>query len=131
MSSKKKILQYIEFEEITVHRFEKITGLSHGILRSGSDFGADKLKQIRDNLPDLNMNWLLYDEGEMILSAENKENILNESQENYEKMNINTEMLLKEVENLKNLLEAKQETIDLLKLKFGIQTIGNVQRKQG
>jgi len=128
MSSKQKILKYIDFKGITVYEFEKITRLSHGILRSGSDFGTDKLKQIRDNLPDLNMNWLIYDEGNMLLSEENE---VKEPQNNYEKMTINTEMLLKEVENLKNLLEAKQETIDLLKLKFGIQTIGNDQRKQG
>lgn len=70
MSSKKKILQYIDYKKITVYEFEKITGLSHGILRSGSDFGADKLKQIRDNLPDLNMNWLIYDEGNMLLLEE-------------------------------------------------------------
>ena len=75
------------------------------------------------------INYLAFNhEGNMLLSEENE---VKEPQNNYEKMTINTEMLLKEVENLKNLLEAKQETIDLLKLKFGIQTIGNDQRKQG
>ena len=68
MGSKEKIRQYLDYKNITIYKFQKITGFSDGILKSGKDFGVDKLKQIRDKCPDLNMNWLIYDEGEMILS---------------------------------------------------------------
>lgn len=121
MSSKDKILQYIEYKGITVYEFEKITGLSHGILRSGKHFGVDKMKQIRDNLPDLNMNWLIYNEGNMLLKANNN---LNESDETYKKPCGNCDILEKDLKNAEKLLEAKEETIGILKHQLGIDNNG-------
>lgn len=126
MSSKKKILQYIGFKGITVYEFEKITGLSHGILRSGKHFGVDKMKQIRDNLPDLNMSWLIYDEGKMLLSGENE---VNEHQETYQNESGTIALLKKELENAEKLLDAKNETITVLKHQLGINNEKKDQSK--
>jgi len=74
MSTKKKILQYLEFKDISQGKFCRKIGVSNGFLASGKHIGSEKLKIIRDNYIDLNMNWLIYGEGEMII----KENIFNE-----------------------------------------------------
>lgn len=81
MGSKKKILEYIDFKGISAYSFEKKLGLSNGSLKSGREFGVDKIKLIRDNYPDLNVNWLLFDEGEMLVNA--RFNELKEPQTTY------------------------------------------------
>ena len=47
--------------------------LSEGVLRRGNNIGSGYLKAIKTNYPDLNMDWLLYDEGPMIKKASEKE----------------------------------------------------------
>jgi len=74
MNTKEKILQYIDFKEISQGKFCRKIGVSNGFLASGKHIGSEKLKIIRDNYIDLNMNWLVYDEGEMIID----ENMINE-----------------------------------------------------
>jgi len=82
MGSKEKILQYIDYKGISIYKFEKIVGISNGSLKSGKDFGVDKIPLIRDNCPDLNMDWLIYDEGNMLLEGNST---LQEGEDNYEK----------------------------------------------
>lgn len=123
MTINEKIIKYLDFKGISKRKFTMELKMAEGVLRSGKNIGSGYLKRIKTFCPDLNINWLLYDEGEMLLPAENKENIVNEPQENYKKTLINNEMLLKnEVENLKILLEAKNETIAVLKHQLGIQS---------
>jgi 3-keto-L-gulonate-6-phosphate decarboxylase len=38
-------------------------------LRAGKDLGIDKIRTIKEQYPDLNMDWVIYDEGEMILNT--------------------------------------------------------------
>lgn len=83
MNSKKKILTYLDFKGISVYKFEKKTGLSNGSLKSGKEFGVDKMLKIRDNYPDLNMEWLIYDEGEMIVKKEKSLQMAAEPQPTY------------------------------------------------
>ncbi|MEN8185532.1 MAG: hypothetical protein ABFR05_00225 [Bacteroidota bacterium] len=70
MSPKEKIRLYIETKGITLYQFEKMIGISHGTMRKGKDFGVSILPKIREYFPDLNIGWLVYDEGEMILDRE-------------------------------------------------------------
>lgn len=86
MTSKEKIIQYLRFKGVSQRKFSLKTGLSEGFLRSGKDIGLDKVPKIRDNYPDLNMNWLIFDEGEMILNVnEMKDNqILNQNITNFD-----------------------------------------------
>lgn len=67
MSPKEKIRLYIETIGITLYQFEKMIGISHGTMRKGKDFGVSILPKIREYFPDLNIDWLVYDDGEMIL----------------------------------------------------------------
>jgi len=81
MSTKEKILQYLDFKEISQGKFCRKIGVSNGFLASGKHVGSEKLKAIRDNYVDLNMDWLIYDEGEMIVNK----NVFNEDGLIYDK----------------------------------------------
>ncbi|MGB2128316.1 MAG: hypothetical protein ACPHXR_02455 [Flavicella sp.] len=67
MTSKEKIITYLAHKEISQRKFSLKTGLSEGILRAGKDLGVDKMVSIKKNYPDLNMNWLIFDEGSMLI----------------------------------------------------------------
>ncbi len=60
MYTKEKIHQYAEFKKITLFEFEKKAGISSGTMRKGKDFGASLVVKIRNNFPDLNINWSSY-----------------------------------------------------------------------
>lgn len=70
MNIKAKIIQYLEHKGISQRQFSLNTSLSEGILRRGSSINADKIQVIRTKYPDLNINWLLFNEGEMLLQEE-------------------------------------------------------------
>lgn len=82
MNTKEKILQYLDFKEISQGKFCRKIGVSNGFLSSGKHIGSEKLKAIRDNYVDLNMDWLIYDEGEMI----SNENVINEQELVYDRL---------------------------------------------
>lgn len=67
MTFKEKIITYLNFKNISQSQFTRECNLSNAFLRSGSSFNAELLKTFRYNYPDLNLDWLLYDEGEMII----------------------------------------------------------------
>ncbi len=69
MSSKEKIIAYLAYKDISQRKFSLKTGLSEGILRAGKDLGVDKIRTIKEHYPDLNMDWVIYDEGNMILNT--------------------------------------------------------------
>lgn len=72
-TDKEKIQQYLEFKGLSKNSFYKKTGLSIGFLDSGKSYGLDKLKLIIDNYPDLSLDWLVYNEGEMIKIPDSSE----------------------------------------------------------
>lgn len=49
-----------------------MTGFSIGFLDSGNSMGADKVKIIINTFPDININWLIMDKGDMIKNEEEK-----------------------------------------------------------
>lgn len=70
MTEKEKIKQYLDFKGIKKTRFYAETGLSNGFLESGKSLGTDKIKTIISKYPDLSLNWLIFDEGEMLKDKE-------------------------------------------------------------
>jgi len=104
MTTKEKIIKYIDFKGLSQGYFCRKINVSNGFLTSGKHIGSEKLKDIRDNYVDLNMNWLIYDEGEMIVSDVST---VNEDQDIYKKTGT--------VEHLKALLQSKDETIEAQK----------------
>ncbi len=68
-SVKQRLILFIKNKNISQSKFEKAVGLSNGFVNNISKgIGADKLQKILCVYPDLNQNWLLTGEGEMLLS---------------------------------------------------------------
>ena len=70
MNINKKILQYLEIKGVSQRKFSLMTSTSDGLLRKGGNISSEKLIVIRNKFPDLNMNWLLFNDGEMLLQEE-------------------------------------------------------------
>ncbi len=68
MTTKEKIMQFLDFKQINKRDFYRQTGLSNGFLDSGKHIGSDNLKIIIDTFPEINLEWLVMDLGEMILN---------------------------------------------------------------
>jgi phage repressor protein C with HTH and peptisase S24 domain len=63
---KERTLEFIKYKEISVKEFENNCGLSNGYVASmRKGFGTDKLNNVLSAYPELNRDWLLYNEGEM------------------------------------------------------------------
>ena len=117
-SVNQKLLQYAEYKGISQRKFTQSLGLSEGVLRKGKNLGSGYLKNIKEKYHDLNMNWLLYDEGEMILKFRN---MAAEGGSEYGKDCSKCEKLEKELESTRKLLDSKNETITILKHQLGIK----------
>lgn len=78
MSTLKRIKQYIDYKGITNQNFEKQIGFSNGAfasqLKNNRTIGVDKLENILIAFPELNPEWLLTGNGEMI-KTKSKENV--------------------------------------------------------
>lgn len=105
-----RIKQYLDYKGIRVGAFEKVVGMSNGSfasqLKHNKTIGVDKLENILKKYTDIDVEWLLTGEGDMI-----KLNILRETGEVYKK----TEKVSEQEINYKDLAEARKETIESLK----------------
>lgn len=67
MDVKDRLKLYCSYKSMRISRFEQAAGLSNGFINSIRRRPSDtKLEQIERAHPDLNMNWLLSGEGEML-----------------------------------------------------------------
>lgn len=67
---KQRLMEYLRSKRITQTEFTKALGVSNtyiGAMRKG--IGPEKLKKIGELYPDLNRDWLLYGEGEMLVDT--------------------------------------------------------------
>jgi hypothetical protein len=64
---------FIDFKQISISAFEKSVGLANAAfgktLKSGGAIGTDKLEKILQCYPDLNIDWLVTGQGEMLKSS--------------------------------------------------------------
>jgi hypothetical protein len=64
---KDRIIEFIRFKGITMKSFENKCDLSSGYVTSmRKGFGTNKLNNVLTAFPELNRDWLLYGEGEML-----------------------------------------------------------------
>lgn len=64
---KDRILQFIDYKHLSVSRFEVTVGLSNGAVNKTTDrIRPRTLESISRAFPDLNLDWLLTGEGEML-----------------------------------------------------------------
>ena len=68
-SVKDRTIEFVKYKGITMKTFEIRCGLSSGYVTSmRKGFGSDKLSNVLTAFPELNRDWLLYGEGEMLKS---------------------------------------------------------------
>ncbi|MFK7049281.1 MULTISPECIES: hypothetical protein [Flavobacterium] len=108
MSIQERILQYINYKTITPYKFCKELGFAMGYLDKRGAIRTDNYLKIIEHYKDLNPEWLLKGEGNM-LKDYNNNNKINEN----EKI------------NYKELAEAREEIINLLKEKINSLTEEN------
>lgn len=116
MTIKDRVYAFIDYKGITVRRFEEVSGLSNGYVSSmRKGFGGEKLNNVLRSFPDLNREWLLYGEGEML-----NRNIIQQNQngDNIHGNNVTIEKTEKDyleiIKSQAEQLSKSQEQIDRL-----------------
>ncbi len=61
-----RILAFIAYKNMSKAQFYKETGLSNGFLDKVKDIGVSKLERILQAYPEINIEWILLGEGDMI-----------------------------------------------------------------
>lgn len=75
MSIKERIYTFIKYKDISVKKFEELCDLSNGYISSmRKGFGTDKLNNVLRLFPELNREWLIYGEGEMLNTSVSQTN---------------------------------------------------------
>lgn len=72
MSTKERFIHYLKFKGIGQTAFEMDAGLSRGSISQKSGFTANSLEKIAAVCPDLDFNWLIRGEGDMLRTTEDK-----------------------------------------------------------
>jgi hypothetical protein len=73
MNIKDRFLEFIAYKRLTQRRFQASIGVSSSYIRNiSSGIGADVLSRISKNYPELNTDWLLTGEGEMLNPSSDK-----------------------------------------------------------
>ena len=84
-SVKDRTIEFVKVKGITMKAFETKCRLSSGYVTSmRKGFGSDKLNNVLTAFPELNRDWLLYGEGEMLKSAPGIASAHGESMKEYE-----------------------------------------------
>ena len=70
MGVKERLLEYINYKQITNKTFEITANLSNGYVNNfDGNFRTKTLEKVLTAYPDINRDWLLYGEGEMLVNA--------------------------------------------------------------
>lgn len=69
MGATERVIQFIDFKGISKYKFCKDLGFSNKFLDNSSNMGTDKAGIILHYFPEINPEWLLTGEGEMLKSA--------------------------------------------------------------
>ena len=68
-TTKERVLAFVSYRGLKMKEFEELAGLSNGYVTSmRKGFGEGKLNNVLNAFPDLNRDWLVYGEGEMLKS---------------------------------------------------------------
>lgn len=66
---KQRLIKFLDYKDISQSKFERLCSLSNGYVNNiKSSIGTGKLQNIFSAFPDLNIDWLLNGEGEMLKS---------------------------------------------------------------
>lgn len=70
MSIKQRVIEFCKEKKLSIRQFEIQCNMSNGYISSmRKGLGIEKLENVLKAFPDLNRDWLLYGEGEMLKTA--------------------------------------------------------------
>ncbi|WP_233898151.1 hypothetical protein [Tenacibaculum piscium] len=81
-------------------KFSREIGVSNRFLATDGTIMSDKIKVIRNIFPDLNISWLLFDEGEMLVSEKSEKAEKSEIEIENKELKAENKELNKEVREL-------------------------------
>ena len=73
MSFGQRIKEYIDYKGVSVRSFEMKSSLKNGaiyrVIKNGTSLNGDSITSLSKEWKDLNLNWLMKGEGEMLIDA--------------------------------------------------------------
>lgn len=132
MTIKERTLRFIAHKGLSVKKFEEMCGLSNGYINSmKSGYGTAKLSQVLAVFPELNRDWLVYGEGEMLKSETSQssvgDNTIQVSGNNVDMRNINQSKSTGGAEKIK---ELEQRVAELTEDKRKLQDLVDKMQAQ-
>lgn len=104
-----RIKIFICFKGLSVKRFEELTGLSNGYINSmKKGFGEQKLYGVLKVFPELNRDWLVYGEGEMLVQSQS----LTQSTDEHIDLQVADDTLVAELRSKIERLESKIDNLN-------------------
>lgn len=128
MTTKERTLRFVAYKGLSVKKFEEMCGLSNGYLNSmKSGYGNGKLLQVLRTFPEINRDWLVYGEGEMLI--DNASDVaLPQPAEVREELTLADDILVTE---LRGQIERLQSKVDQLNKEIGAKDALIQMLKQG
>lgn len=120
---KERVDEYCKYAKISVREFEKSINVSYGYFYHLTKNGVshDKVKSIISKYPDLNIDWLIYGEGEMLKSQvqnvnghHNAATMNGDITQNYAQGTDMNLALMNEISEHRKIINKSQEQIDEL-----------------
>lgn len=133
-SVKDRTLLFVKAKKLSMKEFEKACNLSSGYVTSmRKGYGQEKLNNVLTAFPDLNREWLVYGEGEMLRSPITQEsngdhNTQVAGNHNHVEPPHGIEKALDEIAAQRKLVSKAQEQID--RLLTVIENLTNTTTKQ-
>lgn len=73
MTLKERLIQFIAYKNLNISRFNRIIGVSPSYVQNMSNnIGVEIRERISQAFPELNMEWLIRGEGDMIIKTDDK-----------------------------------------------------------
>lgn len=121
-----RIKQYIDYKGLTISSFEREVGMSNGSfasqLKNNKTIGVDKLENILNIFPDINIEWLLTGNGPML--KKNERTTIGEPDEPYGSKGSKDELYERIIAEQKERIRDLQRTIEDLRTQLDIQDKG-------
>ena len=109
MTTKERTLRFIAHKGLSVKKFEEMCGLSNGYLNSmKSGYGSSKLLQVLRTFPEINRDWLVYGEGEMLVQSQS----LTQSADEHIELQVADDTLVAELRSQIERLESKIDNLN-------------------
>lgn len=132
---KERIIQYLDYKDISKYKFYQETGITNGILSQNNGISEENLLKFLSYYRDISVNWLLTGEGSMLIGEKIHQIPDNISAADPEPANYHNptpgemitrhdadlEALLSKIEMLERIIVSKDETIRALQERIDSQ----------